>query len=784
MPKIWITPEPIQLTDGFQSAIGVHPLIARRLFECGFTDIQSALGFLDPTAYVPSPPSELPNLSTAAVRISKAIRDHECILVWGDFDVDGQTATTLLVQALGELGANVHYHIPVRAIEGHGIQSEVLERSIERDPKPRLIITCDTGISEHESIELANSRGVDVIITDHHELPETLPKAYVVVNTHLLPHNHPLSTLPGVGVVYKLVEELYNIENRNTDLRRYLDLVALGIVSDVAELTGDTRYLLQLGLNELRNTFRLGLKTLYEITGIKSDQINEDHVGFTIGPRLNALGRLSDANPVVEFLLTHDLNHAQLFANQLDGLNHRRKLLTDQVYQGVISKIEQDPSLLNTAALVLAHPSWPTGILGIVASRLVDRFGIPTLLFNIQDGIRAIGSARSVEGVNIKDAIAAQSDLLLGFGGHAGAAGLSLHAENIPDFRVGISKTIRRMTAGKDLTQKLVIDGFLTLPELSIALLDDIEQLAPFGAGNPPLVLASKDLRIINTTRIGITREHMKIVVEDHVGNVQDVFWWHGINETLPRDERFDLAFIPKSNTFNGERKLQLQWVDHLPHESMMVKVETHSSGIEVIDYRKKANPRQLLETIRLGSDIMIWAEGNAQKIVKGLDRTQLHRAHSLVIWTTPPGYRELQSVIKQVKPDVIYLFSVNPEIDGVQAFLERLAGLVKHILKEKDGEINLRTLTTKMAHREGTVHMGLFWLEAKGIIRISQEPPDEDTPLRNIKITNGSNVARPELTEITNELRIMLEETAAFRKYFERTKSEGLNLKRTTKNG
>jgi single-stranded-DNA-specific exonuclease len=781
MPKTWITPKPLQPSAGFQKSIGGHPLVARRLFERGFKDIQSALCFLDPTVYVPSPPTELPNLSKAVVRIVKAIRNHEPILVWGDFDVDGQTATTLLVQALGELGAIVRYHIPIRAIEGHGIQSEVLERFLERDPKPKLIITCDTGISEHGSIELANSRGVDVIITDHHELPETLPNAHAVVNTHLLPRNHPLCSLPGVGVVYKLIEELSNIENKIPDLRHYLDLVALGIVSDVAELTEDTRYLLQLGLNELRNTSRLGIRILYEITGINANQVNEDHIGFTIGPRLNALGRLSDANPVVEFLLTDNLNHAQLFANQLDGLNHRRKLLTDQVYQGAISKIEQDSSLLNTAALVLAHPGWPTGILGIVASRLVEKFGIPSFLFTIQDGIRAIGSARSIEGVNIKDAIAAQSDLLVGFGGHAGAAGLSLPAKDIQDFRVRISRTIRRMSAGKDLTPKQIIDGFITLSELSIDLLDDIERLAPFGAGNPPLVLACKDLTIINHARIGSTREHLKVVVEDPIGNVQEVLWWHGFNEILPdSSEHFDLAFIPKSNIFGGERKLQLQWVDYRPHESSVMRVKTPSPSIEVIDYRNNVDPHQLLETIRLGSDFEIWAEGNAVNIVKGLNRTQLHQAHSLIIWTTPPGYRELQSVIEKVKPDMVYLFSVNPEIDGVQAFLARLAGLVKHVLKDKDGEINLLELAANLAHKEGTVRMGLFWLEAKGIIRISYKSLNEETNLQIIKIANGSNVARPELAEITNELKIMLEETAAFRKYFESTKPEALILSRT----
>jgi single-stranded-DNA-specific exonuclease len=778
MPKTWTTTNNISPSLDFQKEIGGHPLVAHRLSELGFKDYESALSFLDPQYYNPSPPTALPNLSRAVDRIVSAVQNQEYILVWGDFDVDGQTATTLLVQGLRELGATVGYHIPIRATEGHGIHLDVLKRFLGKEPKPKLIITCDTGISEHESITLANSRGVDVIVTDHHELSDNLPNAYSTVSTHLLLNNHPMITLPGVGVAFKLMEEIFNRYPKDKDTQKYLDLVALGIVADVAELIGDTRYLLQKGLEWLRATNRLGLQTLFDISGINPGLINEDQIGFSIGPRLNALGRLSDANPIVEFFTTEDLSRARILANQLEGLNQRRKLLTDQVYQGALAKIEQEPSLLDFAALVLAHRGWPAGIVGIVASRLVDKFGIPTILLNIQDETMAHGSARSIAGVNIKDAITELKDLMINFGGHAGAAGLSLLPQNISEFRNGLSRVIRRITLDQDLDQKLIIDGYVNLSDLSIEFVEDIERLAPFGSGNPPIVLACNDLRLINFSAIGQRKEHLKLVVEDHYGVVQELVWWRGVGESLPpKNQPFDLAFTPSFNVLKGSRKLQLQWVDYRVQDASIPQIDIQKPSIEIVDYRKVPSSELILEEIHSQCGTIVWAEGEGKSMVYGIDRTQLKPVDCLVIWTTPPGYWELQKAIEQVKPAVVYIFSHNPGIDTTQAFLARLTGLVKHVLNVKGGSVNLFELAANLAHREGTVRMGLFWLEAKGLIQINKELSSDDIYQESIRISKGTNEGRIELTEITTELRAMLDETAAFREYFEGSSIESIKM-------
>ena len=391
--------------------------MARILSQRGITDLSTARAFLDPNAYTPSPPEALPGMITACQRIERAIRQGETICVWGDFDVDGQTATTLLVEALRGLGAKVLYHIPVRARESHGVNVEALEPLLDAanaaGTAAGLLLTCDTGITANEALEYARARGVDVIITDHHDLPETLPDANVILNPRLLPEGHALTGLPGVGVAYKLAEALYQQAGRAEEAQNFLDLVALGIVADLALQTGDTRYLLQRGLPALRQTQRTGLQVMFELAGLQPAFLTEEHIGFVLGPRLNALGRLDDANPAVELLTTADAGRARVLATHLEGLNARRRLLTAQVLKGALEQIEKDPSLLEQAALVLAHPEWPAGVIGIVASELAERYNRPTILLSAPPGQPARGSARSIEGVNITAAIASQKALLL-----------------------------------------------------------------------------------------------------------------------------------------------------------------------------------------------------------------------------------------------------------------------------------------------------------------------------------------------------------------------------------
>ena len=779
--KEWIEPLDVIVPEELRVAIGGHPLVAKTLARRGFTEVEAARAFLDPDCYRPAPSTDLPDMTKAAERLERAIRRGETICVWGDFDVDGQTATTLLVSTLRDLavrqsspqgavvqatGDPVAYHIPNRQRESHGLNLPVLKRLIAEGVN--LVLTCDTGVTAHEAIVHAQARGVDVVVTDHHDLPPILPPAHAVVNPKMLPDAHPLRELPGVGCAYKLAQALYDRAGRTEDVAQYLDLVALGIVADVAVQTGDTRYLLQRGLEALRHTERLGLRVMMEVAELNPDWLTEEHIGFVLGPRLNALGRLADANVAVELLTARDLTRARILATGLEGLNARRKLLCDQVTKAAQAQIERDPSLLEHAALVLSHPSWPAGVIGIVASHLVEQYGRPTLLIATPPGELARGSARSVEGCNVTAAIAAHGEMLASFGGHPMAAGLTIDPQRIPEFRRALSHTVLEMLGEVKERATLQIDGYLSLADLSLGLVEELERLAPFGPGNPPLTLASRGLSLRSHSPVGRNGEHLQLIVEDEEGTAQKAIWWQGAGSSLPQG-RFDLAYVVRASDYRGQRAVQVEWLEARPVEAPAVALRPEPPAVEVVDYRRVPSPRQLLERLRAQGDVQVWSEAGARAEVGGQDRYELSASKALVIWTTPPGPSELQTVLEKVSPKTVYLLGIDPGLDHPQKFLKRLAGLTKRALNSNQGRAKVSTLATATAQREVTVRVGITWLAARGHLAVLGEDGDE------VHLAVGSQRVSADLPRITAQLRALLEETVAYRAHFARADKETL---------
>jgi single-stranded-DNA-specific exonuclease len=769
----WVEPWAVEAPQALRAAVGGHPLVAETLARRGIVDVGTARAFLDPDCYDPAPSTDLPNLAQAVERLRRAIGQGERICVWGDFDVDGQTATTVLVSTLQDLAvrqgspqsAAVRYHIPVRAKESHGVNLPVLKRIIADGVD--LVLTCDTGVSSHEAVAYARSQGVDVIVTDHHDLPPLLPEAYAVVNPKMLPESHPLRELSGVGCVYKLIEALYDRAGRSADAAQHLDLVALGLVADVAVQTGDTRYLIQRGLEALRHTGRLGLQVMMELAGLNPAWLTEEHIGFQLAPRLNALGRLNDANPIVELLTTGDVTRARILATELEGLNAQRKLLCDQVFQAAQAQIERNSSLLDYAALVLSHPTWPAGVVGIVAGRLAERYHRPTILITTPPDQLGRGSARSVEGCDIRAAIAAQAGLLHGFGGHPMAAGLSIDPEHIAEFRRALSRTILE-TCEIAEKPRLQVDAFLTLTDLSLELVEEIERLAPFGLGNPPLTLATRGLSRVSHTPIGRNGEHLQVIVEDGAGNIQKVLWWRGAGEPLP-EGRFDLAYTVRASDYQGQRDVQVEWIDARSIEELAVSLRPAAPIIEVVDHRHELRPEKVLEQLQAQEEVQVWAEADAKAKLKARDRRELGAAKTLAIWTVPPGPAEWQDALAKASPERVVLFGINPDLDDLEAFLKRLAGLTKHALKTNEGRVSISTLAAATAQRESTVWAGLAWLTARGHLVIASAGDDE------IQLTAGTGKADPDLPRVTARLKMLLEETRAYRAHFVRVGKETL---------
>ncbi len=755
----WLDPRPAEIPASF-SDLNLPPLIAQTLVRRGIADAVSARAFLHPDS-IPSTP--FPSIEKAVELIVLATRSKQPICVWGDFDVDGQTSTTLLVQTLQAIGANVTYYIPVRGKESHGVHIESLKSIIDNGAK--LIVTCDVGITAHEAIDYANSRGVDVIVTDHHDLGETLPNAKAIVNPKLLPKDHPLANLAGVGVAYKLAEAILDDTRSMTNGLRsedLLDLVALGLIADVALLKGETRSLAQKGIGTLRNTKRLGLKVMAELAGSNLETLTEETIGFTFAPRLNALGRLSDANPAVELLTTNDPIRARVLAAQIEALNAQRRLLTNQVYQAAEAQLQENPSLLTEPVIVLSHRDWPGGVVGIVANKLVDRYHKPAILLTESDDGILRGSARSIEGLHVTEAIAANKNYLLGFGGHPMAAGLSLQADKFSDFKKGLDKAVEKQL-GKIAVEEptLQIDAWLGLRELDFELANALESLAPFGAGNPELILATRNLTLKSVKEIGKTKDHRRMVVAGENGTEQDLLWWNGAGEEVPDAEtKIDVAYSLRASTYRGQKQLTLQFEEFRAVEEK--PIEIRKVKLEIRDWRLETRKFESLD-----AGTLVWAEGTEK--AKGKSRFDLYQADEFAIYTTPPSPAELRAALEIVKPKTIYLIAISPLAEKTDEFLSRLAGMAKFAINQRGGKVSVLELAAATAQREVAIRVGLEWLGAGGHLKVEDEADE-------IKLSAGDSISNPYLQrELYVAVKGQLEETAAYRSYFSRADTKSL---------
>ncbi|MBN1641065.1 MAG: single-stranded-DNA-specific exonuclease RecJ [Anaerolineae bacterium] len=797
----WIDPQPVHIPDALRALAAeatahaaLDALVAALLVRRGLADPAAARSFLDPAAYQPAPTEDLPDLEVVVDRLAGAIARGDRIAVWGDFDVDGQTATALYVEALRVLGGEVVSAIPSRHAS-HGLHPVGVQRLI--DEGASLIVTADTGVEGHRAVDLAAAHGVEVLITDHHDLPEALPDARAVLNPKRLPAGHPLSGLPGVGVAYQVARALFARVGR--DPASLLDLVALGIVADVAPLRDDVRYLLQRGLQVLRRTERVGLRALIEVARLDPERIGADDIGYALAPRLNALSRMGqdlDAQAGVELLTTDDLTVARTIATRLEALNAQRRWITRQVTESALAQLARDRALLDGPAIVVAGAGWDPGIVGIVAGRLAERYAKPAIVISAPEGELARGSARSVEGVDIHAAIAAQRALLHRCGGHPMAAGLSIDAEQIDAFRRGLWRTLAGMPPPPEPT--LQIDAILPLDQLSLSTYEAVQVLAPFGAGNPAPVFVTRDLELVSSAVVGRTREHRRVTVRDRQGHTTEVMWWQSVDLALP-EGRFDLTYTLGVNAFRGNRALQLTWVEarSLPSGGAIAEPVAEPAAATMRDCREVGDPVAALRALWAGAargQVVVWGEGGTPAGgVPCVGRTDLRKAETLVVWTAPPGPAVLQAALAQVSPREVVLCAQDPGLDALGPFLQRLAGLVKHALRVRAGQVSLAALAEAMAHQEATVALGLAWLAHKGQLcytladqgRVTLAAGDAAQYDRWGAVGAGSKpaptIASPsggqppsgeDLAAVQAQLAAALEETAAYRAYYRRAET------------
>jgi len=760
--RLWKDPDLVNVPPQFQEAIGGHPLLAETLIHRGISTLPEALAFLDPDLYTPTAATALPDLQKAVDRLERALQTGERIGVWGDFDADGQTATAVLVAGLRRLGADVVYHIPVRHEESHGINIPNLQKMI--DSGVEMLITCDTGVTAHEAVNYAKTKQIPVIITDHHTLPPELPDALAVIDSQRLPAGHPLNPLCGVGCAYKVIEQLFIQHAIPEEASQFLDLVALGTIADLAPLTGDNRYLVQRGLRMLRADPRLSIRAMLETAGTDHHNLSEEHISFVLAPRMNALGRLGDANPMVDFLLTESGQEAQVWASRLDGLNNERKEKSNQVLAAALSQIDRDPSLLEIPVLVLAHPTWPGGIVGLVASRLVERYLRPVILLTAPEGGTARGSARSIEGINITSAIAENARLLLGYGGHPMAAGLSLPTEDIPRFRKALGRTIERMMAENPPQMELKINADLMLEEISLDLVKDVERLAPFGPGNPALIFASWNLELAGTSRIGKNSEHLKLIIRDPADVEKTVLWWGGADQILP-EGHFDLAYTLRASSYEGREDVSIVWVEAREIEIPDEQKPAAGAGLVLHDFRGTPNPQKELEHIFRQHHPLIWAEGDQNLKMDVANRLQLHPSPALVLWNTPSGLQELEEILKTVLPEEIFVFSVQAEPADLTAFIKKVARFLSTAIDSRDGRVQLKEIAAATGQREITARKAVELLAALGKIEVAQL---EEGLLEIRRTTLPPDTTRQRTLQLM--LNDLFKETLVFQKQFKKS--------------
>ncbi len=552
---------------------------------------------------------------------------------------------------------------------------------------------------------------------------------------------------------------LYTRLGRSAELEQFCDLVAIGSVADVAELRHDNRYLVQHGLQRLRNPSRLAIKVLLEFAEIDAVNLSEEHIAFAIAPRFNALGRLGDANPIVELLTTNDPTWARQTVNHLEGLNNQRRLLCDQIFAAALAQIRNDPSLLNHPVLVLDHPAWHPGVIGIVASRLTDLYHRPVVLLTAPRGATARGSARSVEGVNIIAAITQNRDLLLSCGGHPMAAGLALPSERISEFRRRLARAVHEMTAGQPPITPLRIEADVTLDKITLEMVDALERLAPFGPGNPPVLLTSRDLALQSHTAIGKTGEHLQLLVEDANGNTKKVLWWQGTGSPRP-EGRFDLAYQVRPNTFRGERQVQIEWVGFRELHTVPLDLDFEPAAFKIHDLRSLRDPLNAAKHIP-SAQCVVWKEGKSPPEIIGVDRYNLASVATLVIVTPPPSRAVLQAALHTVQPEQVILFGFDPGSDKPAAFLEHLTGVVRYTINRRGGEVSMAELAAATAQRLETVQKGLEWLAASGHITWTQA----DSGI--LTLQKGGQREPQSRQHIETDLSALLAETAAFRQYY-----------------
>ncbi len=536
--------------------LGAPLPVAQAMVNRGIDTLDKARHYLEPSLDDLHDPYDLLDLDRAVARIRLALEKNERILVHGDYDVDGITSTYLLHSAITELGGRVEYRIPHRTKDGYGLTPEAIDEARRRGCT--LVVTVDCGITAVEAVRHANSLGIDTVITDHHEPPPVLPEAAAIVNPHRVGCAYPFKQLAGVGVTFKLVEALMRGRGGLERASEFLDVVAIGTIADVVPLIGENRILARLGLDRLNRAPRLGLRALIDVAGLGGKQISSGQIAFVLAPRINAAGRMGNAEQGLRLLLARDAGEARVCAESLEEDNMLRRRYDEEALIEASARVESELDWPNCSSIVLWSDRWHPGVIGIVASRLVERYQRPTVLVSVS-GERGRGSGRSLPGLDLNQLLTQCHELLEAYGGHAFAAGLTVHVDRLAEFRERFERLVRERISLEDCVPRLLIDGELRLAECDMDLVGWLERMSPHGLGNPEPLFTCTDAAVQSASAVGNGR-HLRLTLRDGTGSAEAIgFGFGGQAGAVLGAGRCRLAFVPCRNEWMGETRVQLR---------------------------------------------------------------------------------------------------------------------------------------------------------------------------------------------------------------------------------
>ncbi|MGZ4133747.1 MAG: single-stranded-DNA-specific exonuclease RecJ [Tumebacillaceae bacterium] len=674
-PKRWIVIE----TDDTQvrslaDALGVAPILARLLWRRGIQTVEEAQRFLYPGWNGFYDPFLMKDMDKTVARIRSAIDNQERVMIYGDYDADGATSTSLLFLALRELGADVEYYIPDRFSEGYGLNNQAIEEAKEQGYQ--LVITVDNGISAVEQVQLARELGLDLIVTDHHTPPEVLPDAYAILNPKQPGCTYPDKMLAGVGVAFKLVQALYG---RLPD--EFLDLAALGTVADLAPLVDENRLITMYGLEKMNESPRPGIRALINVAALQDKKITAGHIGFSFGPRINASGRLDSATYAVRLLTTEDAQEAGELAQFLEDRNKERQEIGEQIFEQAVSLVEAHPEWLDGRVLVVASHGWNEGVIGIVASRLVERYYRPTLMIALGEE-KGKASARSIAGFDLYEALTNCADLLGHYGGHKMAAGFSIAPERVDDLRKRINEIAFEVLTEDEMRPKLDIDAELSLQEIDLQLVEQMQMLAPYGFGNPSPRFSFTGLGIEQTRVVGKDAAHLQLRVRQANRQLDCIAFRRGEEQHLMENlSSIDIAGELSINEWNGRRNLQF------------VLGDWRANDVQVFDKRFCGDKAVWLETNKEQLTVLCFQESSIVEIEKRLFGYPWNEGKYRVYLVDEVG--SWQHRVGEDEPtDHVVLYDLPNSLEQFEACLQALVPTQKLYLIQGQADQGLLQLT------------------------------------------------------------------------------------------